>query len=1433
MQNQNTEQLRLAPPSLPSGGGAISGLKGNIAAAAPDGAATLSIPIPVSAGRGYAPSLMLSYHSRNGNGVFGMGWGLNLSAIRLRTHKGVPSYDGTDEYTGPDGEVLVPVLTDDGKPETRTTTMLLSLNLGSTFTVSAYRSRIETTFSKLELWTPEKNTDKNFWVIYEPDGQVHLFGRNTQARISHPADPSQTAVWLLESSVSPNGEQIYRQYRAEDDAGCDATEISSHPGVTAQRYPVAVWYGNKKAGRTLPGLVADPVATDWLFFVVTDYGERGTDPATAPAWKTPGNGDWLCRQDSFSGYEYGFAVRTRRLCRQVLVFHRIAVLSGEEKSNADPELVSRILLNYDETPAISTLTRVQQMAYGSDGKVCKLPPLTFGWQSFTPPTSGDVMWQLREDMNGFNLQQPYQVVDLNGEGIAGILYQDGNGWQYRAPKRLAGAETDAVTWENSRVLPFIPGLREGATLADINGDGYLEWVVTTPGIAGSYERTPNQEWQRFIPLATLPAEYFHPHALLTDITGSGFSDLALIGPKSVRFYSGNGEGWTKAQNAMQAAGVTLPVPGTDARVMVAFSDMAGSGQQHLTEIRAEGVRYWPNLGHGHFGPPVHLSGFSQPPERFNPEQLYLADIDGSGTTDLVYVLGDGLEIYINQSGNRFAAPFKVNLPDGVHYGLTCSLQLADIQGLGVASLILTIPHPTPRSWICHLSEQKPWLLNKMNNSMGANHTLFYRSSAQFWLDEKALAIKDGIPVPVCYLPFSLQTLRQTVITDEISGNQLCSTIRYRHGVWDGREKEFRGFSFVEISDTDITAGRGTSDVISHPSVSRNWYASGMTAVDKHLPDEYWKGDAEAFDHFISRFTTGNGEEEQVYILNAFTLLNDPTLFWLNRGQKGMLLRSELYGADNSHQATIPYTVTENRPQVRLIEKTGTYPVVWPVMAENRTYTYERVSSDPQCSQQILLFSDKYGQPMKQVTVSYPRRNQVLPGPYPDTLPDGLFSASFDEQQQTLYLTVQQFCWHTLTNTDNSHWVTGLAKGVRQNIFIDNNVPEGGVTLEYLLSSNSPIDAGKIYTFAGQQRTGYWDLCDKATTDIPAFPPRQAFTETAVLDENMINLSSVDLSEDELIQKGGYRATDYLFPQNSEKNKNLLVVRRGYTTYAPAEHFYLPVVFSNTLLTGAMTVIRDTHDCVITQQKDAAELTTTAEYDWRFLTPIRVIDVNDNIQAVTMDALGRVTTLRFCGTESGVITGYSDAKMDIPESAEAALAFVAPLPVTQCIVYVTDSWVRPGAEKLPPHVVTLSTDRYDSDNKQQIRQQVTFSDGFGRVLQVATRQENGEAWQLTENGSLVMGTDETPAVTKTAFRWGVTGRTEYDNKGQVVRTYQPYFLDSWKYVCDDRARKDLYADTHYYDPVGREWQVKTAKGWLRQTLFMPWFVVYEDENNTQT
>ncbi|CDG88725.1 hypothetical protein XBP1_1250001 [Xenorhabdus bovienii str. puntauvense] len=38
---------------------------------------------------------------------------------------------------------------------------------------------------------------------------------------------------------------------------------------------------------------------------------------------------------------------------------------------------------------------------------------------------------------------------------------------------------------------------------------------------------------------------------------------------------------------------------------------------------------------------------------------------------------------------------------------------------------------------------------------------------------------------------------------------------------------------------------------------------------------------------------------------------------------------------------------------------------------------------------------------------------------------------------------------------------------------------------------------------------------------------------------------------------------------------------------------------------------------------------------------------------------------------------------------------------------------------------------------------------------------------------------------------VGGRhTEYSNKGQVIRTYQPYYLDDWRYVADDSTRNHV-------------------------------------------
>ncbi|WP_439145452.1 toxin TcdB middle/N-terminal domain-containing protein, partial [Xenorhabdus bovienii] len=154
---------------------------------------------------------------------------------------------------------------------------------------------------------------------------------------------------------------------------------------------------------------------------------------------------------------------------------------------------------------------------------------------------------------------------------------------------------------------------------------------------------------------------------------------------------------------------------------------------------------------------------------------------------------------------------RINLPENVRFDRTCQLHIADTQGLGVSSIILTVPHMTVQHWRLDMTQHKPGLLNTINNNMGAETTLFYRSSAQFWLDEKHQAESVGRSV-TSYLPFPVHVLWRTEVLDEITGNRLTSEQDYAHGAWDGREREFRGFGRVSQKDTDKLAQATDSSV---------------------------------------------------------------------------------------------------------------------------------------------------------------------------------------------------------------------------------------------------------------------------------------------------------------------------------------------------------------------------------------------------------------------------------------------------------------------------------------------------------------------------------------------------------------------------------------------------------------------------------------------
>lgn len=1466
----NDNGLTLMQPSLPKGGGTLQGMGESLGNVGPTGQAGLSLPLPVSAGRGYAPAMSLSYSSNGGNGPFGLGWQSALMSVRRRTSRGVPQYNDEgsfdkDSFVGPDGEVLVAEVNGQGAPVVSQVSSYQGLTLTEPYNVTRYFSRIDDNRSRIERWQPASGNGSSFWLIHGSNGELHCLGKSEQAQIAGP-QAQQVAEWLLEESVSPTGEHIYYRYKQEDDKGVDAAQ-SPHEH-SANRYLAQALYGNKTA-EPLLYLWKNEVPDDdqWLFSLIFDYGERGVEANKAPAYDE--TADWPVRKDPFSTYQYGFEVRTYRLCRQILMFHRFAEL-GET-----PVLIRRLLLEYDENPTAALLTGAQSLAYESDGAMKSMPPLDLNYSEFAPTPEGQD-WQPFVESPALDDGANYQFVDLYGEGITGILYQSGNDWRYREPLRdTAQSSPDAVTYSGWKLLPQIPALQNNAVLMDINGDGYLDWLVTSPGVNGRYGMTPERQWSQFIPLKALPVEFHHRDAQFADIVGAGMNDLALIGPKSVRFYAaerGDG-GFDKAVNTVQDDGVMLPFNSVNERELVAFSDMLGSGQQHIVRIRHNEVTCWPNLGRGKFGQPVTISGFEMAEADFDPERLYLADLDGSGTTDLLYATHDAIVIYPNQSGNQFGSPVSVPLPDEVYFDSLSQIHVADVQGLGAGSIILSVNGLAPRHWRISLTEKKPYLLTVVNNNMGVNQTLNYRSSAQFWLDEKQESENA-----VSYLPFPVHAIASVQTEDEITGNALSQSYTYRRGVYDPSENEFRGFSRVDAYDTDSNA-QGTAQETSVRSLTRSWYHTGRFDDEQWVAANGWQGDDKAFKTGPSRFTGFNSSQKDDEDLEN---VDETTRYWLYRALKGMILRSEVYGEEASD--SVPYQVAGYRYQVRQLVNNSAAQVwvMMPLPIETLSYYYEQIASDPQCSQQVWLKFDEYGAPTQTVSVNYPRRTKS-DNPYPDTLPETSWASSYDDQQNVLRL-IENLQSYYNNLTDAQSWRPSLPYQSRINVlnYSADKVPEGGLTQELLNAADGLLSDSATRIYAGQSEIIYQNDGE------PDFRALTHYARQAVFDDEALKAYDELMSEterDAKLEQAGYKKATAILGKEGEAD--VWTVENSFTEYADQSGFYRPLSQRSTMLTGETKLTWDANACVIEQTQDALGNTVKFQYDYRFLQPFEVTDINNNISRVELDAFGRVLNTRFWGTENGNETGFlPDGEFQQPTTVEEMLAIAAPLNVAGASLTVPDSWMGSvsrsdvdraatqggvdwdslmqqgvitadghirasgrlrlsrvngindatvrliqAADRIPPHSVTVSADRYPNDAAQQIAASVIFSDGLGRALQTSARVESGPAYQRLDDGSLQTDGDGKPETAQAETRWAVSGRVEYDNKGQVIRQFRPYFLNDWRYANNQTVNENLYADTNVYDPLGRLVKVITAKGYERRVTFYPWFTVNEDENDT--
>ena len=120
----------------------------------------------------------------------------------------------------------------------------------------------------------------------------------------------------------------------------------------------------------------------------------------------------------------------------------------------------------------------------------------------------------------------------------------------------------------------------------------------------------------------------------------------------------------------------------------------------IVRVRCGQVVYWPNLGFGKFGRQIVMNAspsFGNAME-FRADRIRVGDIDGSGTTDIVYLGSRGATLWVNQSGNGFSSPRQLErFPVMTNVD---SVQLADILGNGTSSLVWSSPLPAAAERRC-------------------------------------------------------------------------------------------------------------------------------------------------------------------------------------------------------------------------------------------------------------------------------------------------------------------------------------------------------------------------------------------------------------------------------------------------------------------------------------------------------------------------------------------------------------------------------------------------------------------------------------------------------------------------------------------------------------------------------------------------------------
>lgn len=1428
------------------------------------------------------------------------------------------------------------------------------------YRIRRYRPRVEGLFARIERWTNLSDVSDVHWRSISNNNILTIYGSTSESRITDPTDDRRIFSWLICEARDDKGNAVIYRYRKEDSINV-RFELAHErnrgprddPRRAVNRYLKRIQYGNtvsllnQNTGLRPHFLSRAQIdGAGWVFEVIFDYGDHhpnaptprddsAKDAAGQPIYP------WPARPDPFSTYRSGFEIRTMRRCKRVLMLHHFPgtepdgvgtnclvkstdFLYSDDIDTPDPS---------DINPRYSFLRQITHSGYRRDAlggyHQVSLPPLELEYsqpivQQGVEDVAPDQLTHLPVGLDN----NRYIWTDLHGEGIPGILTEQAGTWFYQrnlSPDSPRNGQPDAAaTFAPLETVAVKPStaLAADAAFMDLAGDGLPDLVAFSGATPGLFEHDDHERWKPFRPFTSrLNRDIRDPNLRLVDLVGDGRADALVSERDGFIWHESLAEaGFGPGQRTPRALDEELGplVIFADANQSVFLGDMSGDGLTDIVRIREGEVCYWPNLGYGRFGPKVtmdHAPDFTQSralddPDRFDPRRIRLTDIDGSGTTDIIYLHPDGVRLYFNQSGNSWGQPQSLHVFPPVHELAT--IAPVDLLGTGTACLVWSSPSPAETSrqmrYVKLMSAGKPHLLVRAINNLGAETRVHYAPSTKFYLRDKRI----GKPWTT-RLPFPVHVVERVETVDYISRNRFTTRYSYHHGYFDGNEREFRGFAMVEQWDSeelDTLAGE--------PQPHDDW---SNTAPHSHVPPVHTK----TWFHTGIRNPGGAAAKREYYREEGLTdtqadalLLPDTVIptgltpveeYEATRALKGATLRREVYAddagsgasADQVARARRPYLITEQNFAVRVLQRRGAnrHGVFFTHPEETITYHHERSRDDSRVQHVLTLNVDDFGNIVKQVAIGYGRRR----------IDAALPTDQDRNKQRCVYITATE---NTLTNPiiDQSINYRGRLPAESRTYEVRRPTQEltpVGPTALYRLEDirrhaaqagdgahdidyedfefrrahqcvdADPSEADKYFRrlidhsrtlYRSNSLDGLLQLGVLESLALTGESYKLAFTPGLLRDtfrrprpgqptENLIPDPSAVLAS-QTGDGGGYLRSktakdDGRFPNSDPNDYWWIPAGRVFYSSGPSDapitelsharlHFFLPRRYENPLRHNSI-VDYDGNDLVIAQTCDDLENRTTADaIDYRVLQPRLVSDPNRNRTEVAFDTLGMVVGTAIMGKSAPVegdsLAGFipdltpSQLESFVTEprrpsgtgSQASAVVYELLADATSRFVYDLQRFRRTrqahpdNPDRWEPTfaaTVVRETHVSDLDDNEKSKLQVGFeySDGFGRAIQ---RKVQAEPGPLADGG---------PRVNP---RWIGSGWTVYNNKGLVVRQYEPFFTATHSFEFG--AEYGVSA-INFYDPLERIIATLYPNHTYHKAVLDPWQETIFDTNDT--